>query len=209
VWLPNPAKAEAFEQPRAKQPFRAPYPFVRPHYLLNEMLNRHHVDNDFLYVTDGAHFENLGLVELLRRGCTEIYCFDASGGEVGDFTTLGQAIALAESDLRIEIRIEPRKMLSDDGAKFVTDHILGTIHYPNSDVVGVLVYARPAVFNESPWDVQAFQEKHRAFPNDPTRDQLYTNERFDAYRRLGCFTGARVVAAMEEERQRRQSSQAR
>jgi hypothetical protein len=45
----------------------------------------------FLYVTDGGHWENLGLVELLRRGCTKIYCFDAAGDKEQTFFTIGEA----------------------------------------------------------------------------------------------------------------------
>ncbi len=47
-----------------------------PWYLLKEMLGHNSVNDKYLYVTDGGHYENLGLVELLRRGCTEIFCFD-------------------------------------------------------------------------------------------------------------------------------------
>ena len=68
------------------------YGAVSPTYLFNEMFNHHQVDDKFIYISDGGHFENLGLVELLRRGCTQIYCFDASGGPPADFTTLGQAV---------------------------------------------------------------------------------------------------------------------
>ena len=51
------------------------------------------------------HYENLGLVELLRRGCTEIYCLDASGlsADGAEFESLGEAITLARSELGVEI----------------------------------------------------------------------------------------------------------
>ena len=62
-------------------------------------------------MTDGGHYENLGLVELLRRGCTEVYCLDASGvgGDGAEFETLGEAIALARSELGVEIEFGPGK----------------------------------------------------------------------------------------------------
>ena len=52
----------------------------RPEYLWKELFGRNRIDDKFLYVTDGGHYENLGLVELPRRGCGTIYCFDACGG---------------------------------------------------------------------------------------------------------------------------------
>jgi hypothetical protein len=150
-----------------------------------------------VYVTDGGHFENLGLVELLRQGCTRIFCFDASGGAPGDFTTLGQAIALADSELGVRIEIDPHKMLDPETKKFVSDHVVGTFAYDSGDK-GTIVYARTAVIDEMPWDIRAYAERDHSFPNDPTYDQLYTDERFDAYRRLGAFTAARAIASMRE-----------
>src|SRR5688572_33341177 len=53
-----------------------------------------------LYVSDGGHYDNLGLVELLRRGCRTIYCFDAGGGRTSG--ALADAIALARTELNVE-----------------------------------------------------------------------------------------------------------
>lgn len=57
-------------------------------------------------MTDGGHWENLGLVELLRRGCTRVVCVDGSGGDAVSFGTLSEAIALARSDLGVDIKID-------------------------------------------------------------------------------------------------------
>ena len=73
----------------------------RPQYLWKELFGRNRLDDKFLYVTDGGHYENLGLVELLRRGCRTIYCFDAGGGKTGQ--ALGDAIALARAELNVDI----------------------------------------------------------------------------------------------------------
>ena len=51
--------------------------------------------NAYLYVSDGGHWENLGLVELLRRGCTRIVCINAGGDHQDSFGTIGEAMALA------------------------------------------------------------------------------------------------------------------
>jgi hypothetical protein len=107
VWVPNPRWIAS--EASWTIPWRPP----RPSYLLRELLGRNRVDGRYLFVTDGGHYENLGLVELLRRGCTEIYCFDASGGE--SFGELGEAVALARSELGVEIKIDPAALTS--GAK--------------------------------------------------------------------------------------------
>jgi hypothetical protein len=117
VWVPNPrwvrARAEAGERWTNRR-LRL-YGRPRPSYLIRELLGRNRVDAKYLFVTDGGHYENLGLVELLRRGCTEIYCFDASGD--GKFGVLGDAIALARSELGVQVDIDPSKLAPREGAE--------------------------------------------------------------------------------------------
>jgi hypothetical protein len=108
VWVPNPRWVASGASWIRWQP-------PRPSYLLRELFGRNRADGRYLFVTDGGHYENLGLVELLRRGCTKIYCFDASGGE--SFSELGEAVALARSELGVEIEIDPTALLR--GAKAV------------------------------------------------------------------------------------------
>ena len=76
-------------------------------YFLREIANRYPRDGKFLYVSDGGHWENLGLVELLRRGCTEIVCVNAGGDHQDSFGTIAEAIALAREELSVEIDLDP------------------------------------------------------------------------------------------------------
>jgi hypothetical protein len=155
-----------------------------PRYLLKEMLGWNSVNDPFLYVTDGGHYENLGLVELLRRGCTEIFCFDASGGT--SMSALGDAIALARSELEVEIKIDPSPLVEDKDSRLAKKAcVAGEITYPGGRK-GVLVYARSVVTQSAPYDVQAFRLKDPVFPHHSTADQLYTDQKFEAYRALGA-----------------------
>src|SRR5207248_537279 len=63
------------------------------------------------------------------------------------------------------------------------------IHYRDGET-GTLVYIKAAVTPDAPWSIRSFQEQHPQFPCDPTTNQLYTAERFDAYRTLGAFAMA-------------------
>jgi hypothetical protein len=60
---------------------------------------------------NGGHYENLGLVELLRRRCRVIYCVDASG-DTSLAQTLAQAASLAYEELGVQITIEDAPLLS-------------------------------------------------------------------------------------------------
>jgi hypothetical protein len=57
-------------------------------------------------ITDGAHYDNLGLVELVRHRCRTIFCIDASGDTPPFPQTLNQAIALAWEELGVKISLE-------------------------------------------------------------------------------------------------------
>ena len=47
-----------------------------------------------------------------------------------------------------------------------------------------------------PWDVQAFRAGDPVFPHHSTLDQLFTDQKFEAYRMLGYVAGRSACAAM-------------
>ena len=195
VWVPNPRWVAGTELQRHQRQRRR-YKRPRPWYLLAELLGLNRVDAKYLYVTDGGHYENLGLVELLRRGCTDVYCFDASGGQT--FAELGDAVALARSELGVEVDIDPLALVPTGDPPTASAAVVhGTITYPSGET-GRLVYARNVVAPGTPWDVLAHQRKDPQFPHDPTSDQLYTDQKFEAYRALGERAGMKAVEIMAE-----------
>jgi hypothetical protein len=222
VWLPNPRRMKEHEETtkimtsgpdKPSENGRGQMATIgqkvigltpRAHYLVKELLGRNHLNDKYLYVTDGGHYENLGLVELLRRGCTTIYCFDAAGDHVDTFNTLGSAIEIARVDLNVEVQLDPptaflpvkegvkASRLSRTAPKLSpNDHLVGDVVYHRPDgstVRGAIVYAKAAVVADAPWDVRAFQQRNPVFPNHSTALQLFDEATFEAYRALGEFT---------------------
>jgi hypothetical protein len=159
------------------------------------LLGLNSVTAKYLYVTDGGHYENLGLVELLRRGCTDIYCFDASGGT--SFNALGDAVALARTELGIEITIDPRDLVpAGERSLANADCVSGQINYTDG-TQGTLIYARTVMTEDAPWDVHAYHDADGTFPHHPTSDQLYTDQKFEAYRALGRLAGRNARKRMK------------
>jgi hypothetical protein len=238
VWLPNPrysrssAAAEApvghAAGPEADRPAG---PRSRPAlgWLFREMAGLMSQDARRIYVTDGGHYENLGLIELLRRRCTVIYCFDASGDPPDSFTTLAQTLAIARTDLGVDIPADPVALRSHangphtdwdrnaavsangDAAaerpRFRKSHAVIPFTYPPDAKVagqsldapieeqqGTLIYVKCRVTGSAPWDVRALYERDPAFPDHSTADQLYTEERLEAYRALGAHLTRDVLS---------------
>jgi hypothetical protein len=72
-------------------------------YFAREILGIHPSTGRLLLCTDGGHYDNLGLMELLRRRCKLIYCIDASGASQPLADALAGAITLAREELGVEI----------------------------------------------------------------------------------------------------------
>jgi hypothetical protein len=194
VWMPNPRNTpEKDEEPNVpKRP--------RPYRLLWEMLGKNTLLDRYLYVSDGGHYENLGLVELLRRGCTKIYCFDGGGGR-GLGKDLGDAIAIARSELGVEIEAEAGALEPNEDGIADADTIVANVFYPDrygnprKGPKGKLVYCRQLLTEKMPHDVRSHAAANPKFPHDPTTDQFLTDQSFESYRALGTLAAGNALIA--------------
>src|SRR5260370_161314 len=81
TWLPNPIFVRNAKRNAADPSFPKALPSVRgAGYLYRELLGINKFDARLIQVTDVGHYENLGLIEALRRRCRLIYCI-AGGGD--------------------------------------------------------------------------------------------------------------------------------
>ena len=157
----------------------------------------------WMYVTDGGHYENLGLVEALRRGAKHVVVLDASGDKANTWSTLGGAITLARADAGVEITLEPTTMTSG-GQHLAAGQVVhpwahGTFsraeEVPGLPAQGEIWVCKLGWWAGAPWDVRAYAKSHSTYPCDPTLEQLYDAEEFEAYHQLGA---AAVRAAAEQ-----------
>jgi len=193
MWMPNPRLV-----PEGTLPRRPGYPRRRLVYLVKEMFGIYDSEDLYLYITDGGHWENLGLVELVRRGCREIVCVDASGSSSTSFATVAEAITLAAQELGtiIELPYEPLRAGIVDGVVNRTvprDCAMGLITYRDGRQ-GLLWYLKASLAEDSPTRLMSYKEKNDIFPSDPTSDQLFDSEQFEVYRLLGEHVAGHVVA---------------
>ena len=102
VWLPHPQRVTPAKAGKWKRRHRPGWT-----WFIREVMNKYRFQRRYLYVSDGGHWDNLGLVELLRRGCTEIVCISAAGDGATSFGTIAEAIALAREELGVDIVLDP------------------------------------------------------------------------------------------------------
>ncbi len=192
MWMPNPRFV-----PVGNLPENPGYPRRRLSYLVKEMFGVYDAEDLYLYITDGGHWENLGLVELLRRRCTEIVCVDASGSNSTSFGTVAEAIILAAQELgaSIELPYEALRAGMVDGRVSRTvprDCAMGLITYADGRM-GVLWYLKASITEDSPSRLHSYKEKNDIFPSDPTSDQVFDTEQFEVYRLLGKHVASHMI----------------
>lgn len=172
-------------------------------YLLKELLASTTDTDEFVYVSDGGHFENLGLYELVRRRCRYIIACDAGCDPGYTFEDLGNAIRKCQIDLGIEIVIDPGAIVPDPETGHSLFHCaVGTIHYDRRDPVatpGYLLYIKASLTGNEPTDVNQYKSQHSAFPHESTGDQWYSESQFESYRKLGQHVATQVLSQARED----------
>ena len=79
-------------------------------YLLNELFSLTNDRTHFVNLSDGGHFENLGIYELIRRRCRYIIACDAEQDESLTFSGLGNAIRKCRIDFGAEISVRSTRI---------------------------------------------------------------------------------------------------
>ncbi len=141
---------------------------------------------DFVHLSDGGHFENTAVYELVRRHCRYIIVSDAGADPDVAFDDFGNAIRRIREDFGVEIEIdlEPLKPGPDRRAK--QHMVVGTIHYDVERAdIGLLLYFKPSLTGDEPYDVYQYSVRNQSFPHESTGDQFYDEAQWEAYRKLG------------------------
>jgi hypothetical protein len=190
-WLENPRRSYLAFDPSG-QPLLDRNPFPKPGFapkqLLRELLGQIGDDREFVYLTDGGHFDNMGLYELVRRRCYEIVICDAEQDTGPVFEGIGMAIRKCRIDFGVEIALDLGKLACDAASSVSKVHwITGTIRYPETDAAqtGTILYIKSSITGNEAADVYNYRLQHKPFPHDSTLDQWFTESQFESYRRLG------------------------
>ncbi|MFY9854100.1 MAG: hypothetical protein WAK26_09520, partial [Terracidiphilus sp.] len=89
--------------PRNKKTWTHPGPRVGLGQLLRELFGLTNDNAKYVYLSDGGHFENLGVYELVKRRCKFIVACDAGADPDYSFDDLGNAIRKCREDVGVEI----------------------------------------------------------------------------------------------------------
>jgi hypothetical protein len=178
---------------------------------LAEMLGMTSDTNKYVYLSDGGHFENLGLYEMVRRRCRDIVVVDAGCDPNYAFEDLGNAVRKIEIDFGIPIRFHgldklhprmPPQFLDEflggpiaapakgEDAGPPPYHAIGVIDYPAADgpsaQEGTILYIKPGYHGtEKSAGILSYASTNPSFPHDDTANQWFGEAQMESYRALG------------------------
>lgn len=187
-WLGNPGL-------HGQKSYGAAHPRSNLRPLIHELTGGSTDQSKWIYLSDGGHFENLGLYEMVLRRCHYIVVSDAGADPKFSFDDLGNAIRKIRTDLGVPIDLTAKMFMearAKDGqfgeGRFVAR---ATIRYSAVDENGedgTLIYIKAGIYKNDeflPRDVYNYAQESRLFPHEPTSDQFFSESQFESYRALG------------------------
>jgi hypothetical protein len=187
-WLGNPGRA-------GSATYRDDGPKTAARSLVAELLGSTREDKEYVYLSDGGHFENLGIYEMVRRRCRLIVVSDAGCDPDHGFEDLGNAVRKIQIDLGIPIHFEglealkPRPADGRDLGPGHPYHVVGEIDYPAADGEGgkgMILYIKPGYHGtEAVAGVRSYANANADFPHDSTANQWFGESQMESYRALG------------------------
>jgi hypothetical protein len=144
---------------------------------------------EYVNLSDGGHFENLGLYEMVYRRCRCIVVLDSGCDPDYSYADLGNALRKIRIDMKIPITFHDA--VPDPQGKNNKRYSVATIHYSAIDGPcqdGCLIYIKPVYLGNEPPDVQNYKTAHPTFPHQSTKDQWFDESQTESYRMLGHCT---------------------
>lgn len=187
-WLANPG-------PHGKGKWAKDGPTMSFLAILNEAFGRTSDQSRWIYLSDGGHFENLGLYEMVLRRCHTIVIVDGSQDGSYTFEDLGNAVRKVRVDLGIPIQFKkmPIYRERDERNRYCA---VGTIQYKCVDEGapdGQILYIKACLNGSEPADVLNYASVDSKFPQQGTEELWFDETQFESYRRLGAFMVEQIV----------------
>jgi len=211
-WARNPMQYKDGAEPRYHMPT-----LLRPGIaaLAGRRLNE---EGRYVQLSDGGHFENLAIYELIRRKVGFLWLSDAGQDLNFGFEDLANAIERIRVDFGVNIRFrqEPydlthlipgsaqtetpaSKNFADEYKLAKRGYAIGTIEYPDAPH-GVIVYVKSTLTRGLPGDLYGYKKRNADFPHQTTLDQFFDEDQFEAYRELGYRLTAQLFRDIEDAR---------
>jgi len=194
-WLGNPGLA-------GRRTWKLSGPAQATVPLFAEALGLTNEKRSYVYLSDGGHFENLAIYEMLLRRCRLLLVVDAEEDGGYTFEGLGGAVRKARIDMGIPIEFRGLDRVSKSSPPAERRAFaIGRIDYGACDggnvPYGYIIYLKPLLTGGEPTDVRNYASAHATFPQESTADQFFSESQFESYRVLGMHAAGTFLATMQ------------
>jgi hypothetical protein len=191
-WVGNPRHATTWQDPG---------PTVGLWSLIDELLGDTTDAGPFVYLSDGGHFENLGIYEMVKRRCKFVLACDADADEGLKFDDLAGAIEKCRSDIGVDIvlKTEPLALCGTPATFSKWHRVIGEIRYDQVDLGqtnGILVYIKASMTGDESTDVLSYKRNHETFLHETTAGQWFTESQFECHRSLGLHVARMLLSTL-------------
>lgn len=181
-WCPNPAGPA----------WKSSSPTFGLVYLLAELTGYTNERSKFVYLSDGGHFENTAVYELVRRRCARILVVDAGADPKRCFEDLANMLRKCRVDFGVEFDLGTSDLYAGEkGPRSKSGFVEGKIFYGKKDdkpaFEGRILIIKPSLQDppQEATDVYSYAKRAATFPQQTTIDQWFDESQFESYRRLG------------------------
>lgn len=175
-------------------------------------------DGSHWYLSDGGHFENTAVFELMRRQVDVAVCCDCGADPDYQFEDLANLMRLARIDLNAEFKpirpadspvllaraseldpfvaLDINELKSNAGADNKCA-LLYQVTYPSADKktpgkTTLLIVIKPRLIKDAPLDIVQYHSANPTFPQQSTTDQFFDDAQWESYRKLGVLIGSKI-----------------
>jgi hypothetical protein len=168
-------------------------------FFLAELFGMSWTNRGNLHLSDGNHFENFGLYELVRRHCRYVLVSDCGADREVAFDDLANVLRRVREDFGVEIELDVTPLRPDENHRACQHAVVGTIHYDGMAGMdkGTILYIKPCLTGDEPPDVLQYSTRNGEFPHEGTADQFYDEAQWESYRRLGEHAMDAVLSFFE------------
>lgn len=181
-WSPN---------PRARR-WRESGPRFAPACLILELFGYSNEARSHVHLSDGGHFDNTGVYELVRRRCRTIILVDAAADPGRGLGDLANLVRKCRIDLGADVHLPLEGFQSPaNSSSHSAGYAYGHIDYNDGSPQADFIVIKPTLLalKSLSADVFSYGKRHANFPQQPTADQFFDESQFESYRALGESIG--------------------
>lgn len=196
MWVGSPSKPNA--GPSSNEPNH-----ISPGFIYGMARQGYKHESSYMELSDGGHFDNLGIYELVRRQLSVVLVLDGEADPTMSMPALFSVAQRVNEDFgatidlhdQLDALIPKTRPGFPNAAKYAEmPYFVAPITYSDNSK-GILIYVKLAMAGNLSFVARGYKAQNPDFPHQPTANQFFVPEQVEAYREIGYKN---MMAAIEQ-----------